>query len=204
MFRVGLTGGIGSGKTLICKIFEMLGIPVYYADLQAKKIMTTDPKINAKLTEYFGETVFKEGKPDMEKIAAIVFSNTNALNLLNSLIHPLVRNDFDIWSRTRQKSAYVIQEAAILFETGASKLLDYTIAITAPEDLRIKRVMDRDHIDRKNVLARIRNQMDDAERNSMADAVVINDDTVLVIPQVVELHHKLLNLAAGKQVKSKK
>ena len=195
MVRVGLTGGIGSGKTLICKVFETLGIPVYYADLQAKKIMTTDPKINAKLTEYLGETVLKEGEPDREKIASIVFSNPNALNLLNSLIHPLVRNDFDIWSRARHESAYVIQEAAILFETGASKLLDYTIAITAPEDLRIKRVMDRDHIDRKNVLARIRNQIDETERNSMADAVIVNDDTVLVIPQVVELHRKLLDLA---------
>jgi dephospho-CoA kinase len=201
MFRVGVTGGIGSGKTLICKIFEMLGIPVYYADVQAKKMMAADPEIIARLSEYFGNEVIKEGKPDRDKIASIVFSNPDALTLLNSLIHPLVRNDFDVWSRSKQENVYVIEEAAILFETGANKLLDYIIAITAPENIRIKRVMDRDNINRKNILARIGNQMDETERANMADAVIINNDTVMVIPQVVELHHKLLNLARGKRRK---
>lgn len=198
MFRTGLTGGIGSGKTLVCKIFDVLGIPVYDADFEAKRIMATHPEIIAGLSELFGKEILKEGKPDREKIASIVFHDRNALNQLNSLIHPYVRKDFELWSRSKQNSAYVIQEAAILFETGAYQLLDFTITVTAPEDLRIRRMMERDHVERKDVLARIANQMDEAQRTRMADAVIVNDDTKLVIPQVVDLHFKLLNLAGKK------
>ena len=198
MFRVGLTGGIGSGKTIVCKIFEILGVPVYDADFRAKIMMSTHPEIIAGLSELFGNEILNDGRPDREKIASIVFYDRNALNLINSLIHPYVRKDFDLWSRSKLDSAYVIEEAAILFETGAYQLLDFTIAVTAPDDLRISRVVERDHVERKDVLARIANQMDEEDKIRMADAVIINDNTKLVIPQVVELHFKLLDLAAEK------
>jgi len=202
MFSVGVTGGIGSGKTLVCKIFEILGVPVYAADIQAKRILDTNKELISKLTGYFGKEILKNGKPDREQLASIVFQDPKALDYINSLIHPLVRYDFDLWTQSKQESVYVIEEAAILFETDAYKLLDFTITITAPEDLRIKRVMNRDGVNRESVLSRIRNQMDEKERIKLADAVIVNDDTVLVIPQVVELHQKLLNLAYEKQTLS--
>jgi len=204
MLKVGITGGIGSGKTLVCRIFKTLGVPVYSADLQAKKIMDTDPEIHSRLSGYFGKEIVKEGRLDRKQLASVVFHDPKALEFINLLIHPLVRNDFDEWSRLKKESAYVIEEAAILFETDAYKLLDFTITITAAEDLRIKRVVDRDGVDSESVLSRIRNQMDEKDRIRMADAVIINDETVLVIPQVVELHHRLLNLSAGKQGTGKK
>jgi len=198
MLKVGITGGIGSGKTLVCRIFKILGVPVYSADLKAKKIMDTDPEIHSRLSGYFGQEIIKEGKLDRKLLASIVFHDPKALEFINSLVHPLVRNDFDEWCRLHHESDYVIEEAAILFDTDAYKSLDFTITIAAPENLRIKRVMDRDGLDRETVLSRIRNQMGEKERIELADAVIINDETLLVIPQVIELHRKLLNLSAGK------
>ncbi|KPK85384.1 MAG: hypothetical protein AMS27_07460 [Bacteroides sp. SM23_62_1] len=202
MFRVGVTGGIGSGKTLICKIFEILGVPVYYADLQAKKILVSEPDVITKLTECFGKVILKQGKPDREKIASIVFNSPDALNRLNSVIHPFVRKDFNVWTSNKKGYSYVIEEAAILFESGAFRLLDFTITISAPQDLRIKRVMERDNTDRKSIMARIANQMNEEERISLADAVIVNDNKLLVIPQVVELHNRLISLAEKKRKKS--
>jgi dephospho-CoA kinase len=198
MLKAGITGGIGSGKTLVCRIFKTLGVPVYFADLQAKKIMDTDPEIHSRLSGYFGKEIIKEGRLDRKQLASIVFNDPKALEFINSLIHPLVRNDFDEWCRLQRESKYVIEEAAILFETDLYKLLDFTITITAPEYLRIKRVVDRDGVNSESVLSRIRNQMDEKERIRMADAVIVNDEKVLIIPQVVELHQKLLNLSTGK------
>lgn len=192
MFKVGITGGIGSGKTLVCRIFEILSVPVYYADYHAKRLMDADPDVREQLRKQFGPSVIGSGKTDRQQIARIVFNDQNALRALNAIIHPAVRKDFDIWIRNITGCDYVIEEAAILFESGAYKLMDFNISVSAPENMRIKRVMNRDHVARELVESRLRNQMSEEERNRIADEIIINDESELIIPQVIRLHHKIL------------
>ena len=193
MLRIGLTGGIGSGKSTIAKIFEVLGIPVYYADDAAKRLMNEDEKLKERIKWHFGEESYTNGSLNRAYIAKMVFNNTEKLVLLNSLTHPAVLQDSEEWMKT-QTAPYIIREAALIFESDAYKQLDYVIGVSAPETLRIERTTARDQVSREEVLKRMRNQMNENEKMKRCDFLIYNDENRLVTPQVLELHQKLLVL----------
>ncbi|MDP4185423.1 MAG: dephospho-CoA kinase, partial [Bacteroidota bacterium] len=158
MLKVGITGGIGSGKSLVSEVFSHLGVPIYCADLEAKRLMNESPVIRQKIIEIFGEDIYTfEGPIDRKKMADLVFNSPKLLEYLNSIVHPEVRKDFEQWALL-QNSAYVIEEAAVLFESGGYKYVDLIITVTAPLELRINRVIKRDICTREQVLARMNNQ----------------------------------------------
>ncbi|MBD1386308.1 dephospho-CoA kinase [Mucilaginibacter rigui] len=199
MFKVGITGNIGSGKTTVCKIFEVLGIPVFYADDAAKDVMVTDTELIAGIKQAFGnEAYFDDGTLNRKHVAGIVFNDKEQLAKLNSLVHPAVFRAFDNWVLHQKKAPYVLKEAAILFESGSYKKCDRTIMVTAPLNIRIKRVATRDGITADEVKSRNDRQFSEEEKLAMADDVIINDDTQLVIPQVLKLHELYLSLAQTK------
>ena len=189
MLRIGLTGGIGSGKSVVAKVFETLGIPVYYADDAAKRLMNTNEELKDAIIKNFGEGSYTNGELNRKYIAAIVFNDKEKLALLNSLTHPATIRDAEKWIK-QQTSAYNIKEAALLFESGANKNLDYIIGIEAPLQLRINRVMARDGISEEEIMKRINRQMDEEEKMKRCDFVIINNEEQLVIPQVMELDKK--------------
>ena len=192
MLLIGLTGGIGSGKTTVARIFEILGIPVYYADLAAKRIMNEDENIKVSLMNTFGEAAYKDGELNRQYLADIVFSNAEKLDLLNSIVHPPTRKDAEEWIK-KQTSPYIIKEAALLFESGSHQTLDYVIGIKSPLDLRITRVMKRDGLSGNEVMARMKKQMSEDTKVSLSDFVIINDEVQLVLPQVLKLHEKFIS-----------
>lgn len=190
MITIGVTGGIGSGKSTVCNIFRVLGIPIFEADKEGKVLLNADPKIRKAVTERFGEAIYMKGKLYPKALASLVFSDPQALADLNAIVHPAVREAFSSWS-ANQQAPYVIMEAAILTETGGHKHLDQIILVSAPEELRIKRTMARDGVEEGSVRARILNQATEAQRIAIADHVIVNNDMQLVIPQVLALHQKL-------------
>jgi dephospho-CoA kinase len=200
MFKVGITGNIGSGKTTVCKIFEVLGIPVFYADDEAKKVMVTDDLLIAGIKHTFGnESYFADGTLNRKHIAGIVFNNNDDLIKLNTLVHPAVFRSFDKWVlQFDSKVPYVMKEAALLFESDSYIMCDRTIMISAPLDLRIKRVTQRDGISAEEVQNRNARQFTEEKKREMANDLIINDDTELVIPQVLKLHKLYLSLAPNK------
>lgn len=199
MLKIGITGNIGSGKTTISKIFEVLEVPVFYADDGAKKVMVTDPDlIEAIKTSFGAEAYFNDGRLNRRYIAAIVFNNEAELAKLNSLVHPAVFKAFDSWVKQVKNAPYVIKEAALLFESSSYKMCDYSIMITAPLELRIKRVMQRDGLTHAEVESRNARQFPEEKKIQLADYVIRNDDTELVIPQVLALHKQFLSLASAK------
>jgi len=193
MFIVGLTGGIGSGKTLISNIFEIFGVPVFYADPEARLLMDQDQVIRESLIDRFGKDIYGTGNLDRKKLASIVFHDKNSLKYLNSIVHPAVRKKFDNWVKEKSDHGYLIEEAAILLESGGSDRFDMVITVSSPVDLRISRVMRRDNVTKDDVIRRMKNQFSEEERNQLADAVIINDGTELVIPQVLRLHQRFMN-----------
>ena len=193
MFRVGLTGGIGSGKTLACQIFEKLGVPVYYADTAARKLMNSNAELKKGIVLMFGEQAYGRDGLDRQYLASSVFGDQEKLSGLNRLVHPAVREDFIRWTAEQSGSPYVLEEAAILFESGASIGMNQTVLVYAPEELRINRVMKRDGRSREEVLKRMGHQLSEEEKMEMADHVLINDGTQMLLPQVIELHNKILN-----------
>lgn len=190
MTVVGITGGIGSGKTTVCEIFEHLGVPVYYADTRAKELMANDGKLKAKIIQAFGEKAYVDGNLDRQYLAKIVFDSKQKLSVLNGLVHPAVADDFDEWLEAHKSAPYVLKEAAILFESGAYQNVDVSVLVIAPEELRIKRVMQRDGTSREQVLQRIKNQWNQERKEKLADYIITNDGQQLVIPQVLEFHNK--------------
>lgn len=193
MLKIGLTGGIGSGKTIISGIFNVLGIPVFDADRQAKLIMEADEQLILSIKSAFGEESYVNGKLNRPYLAKIVFNSPTQLDLLNSLVHPATILAADRWIKA-QTTAYVIKEAALMFEAGSSAHLDYVIGVFAPEHVRIKRVMERDNVSREQVLARMKQQIDDSIKMKLCDFVIINDEQQLVIPQVLDLHTRFNEL----------
>lgn len=189
--KIGITGGIGSGKTFICKLFEALGIPVYNADEEAKRLMNTDVRIKEKLIAQFGEATYKDGLLDRAFLADMVFSDKDKLELLNSIVHPIVIQEAKDWAE-RQTTRYSLKEAALLFESGSYKELDYTILVTAPMDIRIQRVIERDGATEQQVRERINKQLSDEEKLQLADFVIVNDGITPLLPQVWTLHQKFL------------
>jgi len=190
MIKVGVTGGIGSGKSTVCKIFECLGVPVFRADEEGRRLLSEDKEVQQKVTALFGNTILTHNKPDRKKIAAIVFGDDAKLKQLNAIIHPAVKASFAKWLK-HQTSKLVIEEAAILFENGAHKDFDAMVLVTAPEEVRIKRVTERDHISAEEVRKRMRNQWSDEEKASKADYVLLNDEESMLMPKVLELVSKL-------------
>lgn len=191
MIKVAVIGGIGSGKSTVCRMFGVLGIPVFEADVVAKHLLVSDPEVRAALMARFGPEMLTEQGLDRQRLAALVFNDPAALADLNGIVHPAVRKAFLKWT-AQQTAPYVIMEAAILAETGGYGGFDHVVLVSAPEHVRIARVMKRDSVDEEAVRARIRNQASDAERESIAQHTIVNDGQQLVVPQVLQLHERLL------------
>lgn len=190
VFQVGITGGIGSGKSLISKIFACLGVPVYDADSRAKYLMTTDGILVEEIKKEFGELSFNNRELNRSHISKVIFSNRDKLNVLNNLVHPRVAEDYKNWV-ARQRVPYVLKEAALMFEARSHTLLDRVIVVSAPKQLRLQRVLERDKQRTvKQVEEIMQNQWSDTEKLALADYVIINDETQLVITQVLKLHHQ--------------
>ena len=183
---IGLTGGIGSGKSVVAKIFATLGIPVFNADDEAKRIMQTSPEIKSKLIQQFGMDIYNESGLDKEKLASIVFDDPFQLQLLNAIVHPVTIQAAKDWA-AKQTSPYVIKEAALIFESGAADGLLKVIGVTAPLSLRTHRVMQRDGITKEQVDARMRNQISDTIKMRLSDYVIDNNNQHMLIPQVLEI-----------------
>jgi dephospho-CoA kinase len=196
MLKIGLTGGIGSGKTTVAKVFELLNVPVYYADEASKRLYHTDAALKAAIVKHFGAEIYVNDLLDRSRLAQLVFDAPEKLELLNTLVHPPTLRDAEQWM-TRQAAPYIIKEAALLFETGSAGQLDYIIGITAPLPLRIKRVMDRDNISREQVQNRMDRQMDENIKMRLCDFIIHNDEQQMVIPQVLQLHGEFLQIAAA-------
>ncbi|MFZ1658378.1 MAG: dephospho-CoA kinase [Flavobacteriales bacterium] len=189
MFTVGLTGGIGSGKTTVCRVFSVLGIPVFNSDEQAKLLLQDDPEVKAAVLQLFGSSVYPAGVLDKKALAQLVFNDPKALAGLNAIVHPAVRRAFQEWAESQQ-APYVINEAAILVETGAYPSFDRLVTVEAPEDVRLARVMARDGSPEEQVRQRMSNQATEAQRREVAHAVIENDGYSMVLPQVLALHEK--------------
>ena len=191
MLRVGITGGIGSGKSIVCRLFQLLGVPVYDSDYRAKWIMANDLSLRADLLTTYGPQTFSEtGQLDRAYLARVAFSDPAQLTLLNSLVHPHVGRDFETWAVAQQQAghAYLLKEAALLFESGAYRQLDRIITVFAPQAVRQARVLRRDpHRTAEDILAIVGKQMSEEEKMHRADYVVYNDDQQLLIPQVLAL-----------------
>lgn len=196
MLKIGITGGIGSGKTTVCKVFETLGIPVFYADTVAKTLMVTDQILIDGVTAAFGkESYAATGALNNKHIAQIVFNNEIELKKLNALVHPAVFRAFDRWAQTIPSTVpYTLKEAALLFESGSYQMCDKNILVTAPLELKLQRVMQRDGASREQVLARMDKQFTDEQKVKMADYFIANTEHKSVILQVLELHEQFLKL----------
>lgn len=192
MTKVGVTGGIGSGKTLICQVFEKLGIPVFYADEEAKRLLNDDPQVKEAVMKYFGREIYDESGIKKALLASKIFNNQEALREINSIVHPAVRRLFLEWAESKESVFhYLIEEAAILFESGSYKDLDFNVLVYAPEELRIERVAKRDNTNREHIKTRMKHQMKDEEKIQLVEAVIYNDESQLVIPQILEIHQQL-------------
>jgi dephospho-CoA kinase len=197
VLRVGLTGGIGSGKSTVAQIFEVLGIPVYYADIEAKRLMNEDIELRSAITKNFGKEAYENEILNREYISSIVFSDRRKLEVLNAIVHPATKKDSETWM-LQQTTPYAIHEAALIFEASVTDRLDYVIGVSSPQELRIKRAMGRDNLTREEVLKRMNKQLDEEIKMSKCDFVLINDEQQLLIPQVLELHEKLIALSKQK------
>lgn len=199
MYRVGLTGGIGAGKTTVARMFEVLGVPVYYSDYRAKRLMTDNEDLIQQIKDAFGENAYLwTGELNRQYLAEMVFNDPDKLKKLNSIVHPALWKDAVDWSEAQQPKPYTVQEAAILFETGGYKNMDANIMVFAPVEERIKRTMARDKIDRHAVLARMDKQMPEDEKMKLVDHVIYNDSSTGLVYQVIDLHHQLLEKAKHK------
>lgn len=194
MLKVGLTGGIGSGKSTVAHIFEQLGIPVYYADKEAKLLMNNNQELKQKIIQFFGEECYKNGQLDRSFLAAQVFSNPEALATLNSLVHPITLKHAEEWLN-QQITPYAIKEAALIFESGGQEFLDIVLGVTAPKAVKIQRTMKRDGSSREQVLSRMEQQLDEEIKMRLCDYVILNDGRTALLPQILLLHEKLKLLA---------
>jgi dephospho-CoA kinase len=187
MIKIGLTGGIGSGKSTVASIFKQLGVSIYFSDTRAKFLMASDSKVIAQIEDAFGSKSYVNGQLNKTYISKKVFSDSRALKTLNSIVHPAVKNDFNLWCTT-QKGPYIIKEAAILFESKSNIGLDKVILVSSPKDLKLSRVLKRDQTDKKSVLERMDAQWKDSEKRLLADYEIRNDEKKSLIEQVNFLH----------------
>ena len=197
MIKVGLTGGIGSGKTTVAKVFQTLGIPVFYADTEAKVLLDESAEIREGLITLFGPAIYTNDKLNKKQLASFIFNNKVALEKVNSLVHPVVASRFEEWSAL-QKAPYVLQEAAILFETGGYKRFDKNILVSAPKEIRVERIKQRDGLTEDEILARMQNQWDENHKIALADFVILNDESEMLLPQIMRVHEDILRFANQK------
>lgn len=191
VFKLGITGGIGSGKSSVCKVFSVLGIPVFSADEEAKNIMDNDKGIIGEINNITGKDMYPDGILDRRKLASLIFNDNELLSKVNLLVHPVVFNNFRRWAET-QNAPYVIMEAAILFESGGYRLVDRIATIVAPQEERIERVMKSNMLTRDQVMERIRNQTDDDYRVKQSDYIINNGENDMIIPSILSIHQDIL------------
>jgi dephospho-CoA kinase len=191
IMKLGITGGIGSGKTSVCRVFSVLGIPVFFADPEANLIMNNDEKIIREINKLASDDLYPGGVLDRKKLASLIFNDQDLLSKVNSLVHPVVFDNFRRWTAI-QTTPYVIMEAAILFESGASELVDRVATVIAPVEERIARVTKRNTLSRKQVIERINNQMNDSERIKRSDYVINNSENEMIIPAILKIHEDIL------------
>lgn len=191
MLKIGVTGGIGSGKTTVCRIFKALKIPIYSADDRAKSLMTENASLRTSISSLFGEKAYINNTLNRAYIASSVFNDKELLYKLNSVVHPIVELDFETWVKA-QKSPYLIKEAAVLIESGVFKLMDKILLVEAPHNLKLNRVILRDGVESEEVLLRMSTQMSDKEKRKYADIVICNDEKTSLLQQILSLHHSFL------------
>jgi dephospho-CoA kinase len=196
ILKIGLTGGMGSGKTTVAKIFELLGVPVYYADAAAKQLYYTNKDLMAEVKKHFGDDVYTERQLNRSNLASKVFNDPEKLGLLNSIVHPATIRDAEEWI-ANQTYPYIIKEAALLFESGSASGLNHIIGVRSPQHLRLKRVMDRDGFSREEILSRMKQQIDEEIKMRLCDYIIENNEETLVIPQVLQLHQTFLKMAGN-------
>jgi dephospho-CoA kinase len=195
MLRIGLTGGIGSGKTTVAQIFNVLGIPVYSSDDAAKRLMNEDEDLKKKIIESFGKESYQNGELNRKYVANEAFSDPKKIKLLNSMVHPATIKDASAWME-KQNAPYVIKEAALIFESGSDQFLDYVIGVKSPLNLRIERTMKRNNVTAEEVASRMKLQMDEVEKMNRCDFIIVNDEKEMLIPQVLSLHQKFLEVTS--------
>ncbi|WP_018343635.1 dephospho-CoA kinase [Cytophaga aurantiaca] len=193
MFKVGITGGIGTGKSTVCRIFSILGIPVYDADSRAKWLTENHPDIRKGLIAAFGSEVFKDNVLNRPYLASVAFADDSKTAALNAITHPAVRRDFNDWANAQSNAPYIIKEAALFYEADTAKEMNEMIVVTSPTSLRIERVLHRDtHRNEKQVRDIMNRQIPDAEKIELADHVIFNDEEQLLIPQILRLHEHFI------------
>ena len=191
MLKLGVTGRIGSGKSIVCQIFSTLGIPVYKADERAKELVNSNSELQKVIISEFGNESFVNSVYNRPYIASVVFKDQKKLSALNRIIHPVVEKDYSIWLADKKKFHYTVYEAAILFDSGASEKMDYILVIDAPENELINRVMKRDNLSRAEVELRLNNQWKTDKKDGLADWIIMNDGNTLILPKVLEIHKYL-------------
>ena len=198
MLKIGITGGIGSGKTTVCRVFELLGIPIFYADTAAKLIMNTDPVLKEEILKTFGAKSYSmDGVLNRAHLSSIVFNNESELNKLNALVHPAVFRAFDKWLAIHHDAPYIIKEAALLFESKSYTMCDLSVLVVSPEASRVRRVIARDGISHDEIVLRMKRQFSDEQKMKLADHILFNDENQLLIPQILELDQQFITI--GKQ-----
>jgi len=197
MKKIGITGGIGAGKTLVCRIFEVIGIPVFYADEEAKNIMENDPDVISSIKQLLGHKAYiPSGQLNRSWISNQVFTNPGLLRQLQEIVHPAVHNKFEHWSaRHKDDTPYVLEEAALLVENKTYLALDGLIVVTCPQELRIQRVMERDSVDEQQVIQRINRQLREEQKSAVANYLIVNDGMHSLIKQVLEIHRKISQIS---------
>lgn len=191
MLRIGITGGIGSGKSTVAGIFSVLGIPVYDSDSTSKRLMEEDAELKKKIIQSFGVESYSNGNLNRKYLSEQVFNDQKKIELLNSIVHPATIKDAEEWMK-KQNAPYTIKEAALIFESGSNKFLDFVIGVSSPLTLRIERTMQRGNITEAQVKSRIKMQMDEEEKMRLCNYVIFNDEQQMLIPQVLLLHEKFL------------
>ena len=195
--RLGVTGGIGSGKTSVCRVFNVLGIPVFSADAEARVIMETDQRVISAIKSIAGQNIYRNGILNREELATLMFNNQEILKKVNHAVHPVVLEQFGKWEKL-QVAPYLIMEAAILFESGAANLVDMILTVVAPFEERIDRVVKRNTLTREQVLERIKNQMDDEKKIQKSHYVIDNSDNMMIIPAILKIHEEIINILNNK------
>jgi dephospho-CoA kinase len=191
MLKVGLTGGIGSGKTTVCNVFRHLGIPVYHADIHARILSEVDGDIKKALSGLVGDDIYTESGLNRKKLSQMIFVNRSLLQKVNEIIHPKVLEHFSKWINEHLETNYIIHEAAILFESGMNPLFDKIITVSAPEDTRISRIMKRDGVTENDVKNIIKNQWPESRKRNISDYIIINDQKQMILPQILKIHNEL-------------
>lgn len=194
MIRIGITGGLGSGKSHICGIFLRLKIPVYTADIESKKLTDTDPEIRHEITSAFGSELYTNNGVNRIRLAEIIFTDPSKLKKINAIIHPRVASHFKLWCMQHHNAPYVLHESAIILESGVFRNFEKVITVYSPDEMRLHRVLQRPNMTREKALAIMKNQLPDSEKIKQSDFIIYNDESRLVTPQVLAIHKKLLDI----------